>query len=188
LNGGSARTTKLSKAHRLGDHSQSRSSDGKYLGILDFVLVEATITRIVARFKLIVGRLGKWSLFNVLLAILPFISADIYLWFHGKIDDILTPWRHGDIFWPHGELFIIASAIGADALGGLVWKSGGWGASWFKRVSGAGCAVLVLLSFGWYGMVQADPKYNVARVVESSQVVLMLTLVVSVFCKVLSED
>ena len=142
----------------------------------------------MTRLKQIASRLAKWSFFNVLLAMLPFISADIYLWFHNKFDDILTPWKHGAIFWPHGELFIIASAIGAAAVGGLVWTSTTWGSPWIKGLSGAGCAVLVLLSFGWYGMVQADPTYSVPRVVESSQWVLMLTLITSVFCKALSED
>ena len=140
------------------------------------------------RIKEISSRLLKWGFFNVLLVLLPFVSTDLYLWFHSKIDDILTPWKHGEIFWPHGELFIIASAIGADAVGGLVWTSSSLGPPWIKRLSGGGCAVLVLLSFGWYGMVQADPTYNIGRVVKSSQWVLILTLIVSVFCKALSED
>ena len=136
----------------------------------------------------IVGKLFKWFVFNVLLAVLPFVSADIYLWFHKKFDDILKPWRHGDLFWPHGELFLIASAIGADAVGGLAWRSSPAGPTWLKRIAGVGCAVLVLLSFGWYGMVQADPSYSVDRVVEGSQYVLIFTLVASVFCKAFSED
>jgi hypothetical protein len=149
----------------------------------------------MGRVSEIAARLIKWSFFNVLLAILPFISADIYLWWHDKFDDILTPWKHGNVFWPHGELFIIASAIGSDAVGGLMFTARAQGPSWINRASGAGCAVLVLLSFGWYGMVQADlygvanpdPTY-IARVVESSQWVLILTLITSVFCKALSED
>jgi hypothetical protein len=59
----------------------------------------------------------------------------------------------------------------------LIWASMAGASTWLKWSSGVGCAVLVVLSFGWYGMIQADQTYSVDRVIEASQWMLIITVI-----------
>jgi hypothetical protein len=122
---------------------------------------------------------------------MPFVMTGVDLWTDGKINDLLTLWKHGELLWPHGELLLVATAIGADAAGGLI-ASGNNDNQLLKAaklVSAGGCILLALGSAWWYQKIQdSSVPMMTARIVEGSGVILLATLGVSLVCKALAED
>jgi hypothetical protein len=136
-----------------------------------------------------VSRLARWFIFTVVISLMPFIMTGCNLWTDGKIDDILRMWRYGDLLWPHGQLLLVATAIGADAAGGLIASSSGSGLVKFLKISSAGgCIILALASAWWYQKIQENFHHVAARVVEGTGVLFLITVCLSLFCKVLAED
>jgi hypothetical protein len=117
---------------------------------------------------------------------MPFVMLGVDLWTDGKIDDVLTFWKHGDLLWPKGELLLVATAIGAEAAGGLI--ASGKRLRAVKLISAGGCILLSLGSAWWYQKIQENGVHVVTRIVNGSALVLVVTVAVSLVCKALAED
>jgi hypothetical protein len=135
-------------------------------------------------------RVARWLIFTVVISLLPFIMIDISLWSHGKLEEVFAFWRHGDVLWPRGEVLLVATAIGADAMGGLIASnSANDTIRLFKITTAGGCFLLTLGAAWWYANIQDSlPTLLGPREVTGSGYVLVATIVVSLICKALAED
>jgi hypothetical protein len=134
-------------------------------------------------------RLARWLLFTVVISLMPFIMTGCNLWTDGKLDDVLRLWRYGDLLWPHGELLLVSTAIGAEAAGGLIASSSGPTVVKLLKISTAGgCIILALGSAWWYQKIQENLHHIPPRVVQGTGVLFLVTLCMSFVCKLLAED
>src|SRR5437899_9488588 len=101
------------------------------------------------------ARLLKWAFFTVLVSLAPLILTGLILWADDKM--ILS------LVWPHGELLLISTAIGADAIGEMIPT--GPTARNAKIVSAGSCIVLLIVSALWYAVVQVQ-SYSAGKISE----------------------
>ena len=87
-------------------------------------------------------------------------------------------------------MLLVATAIGADAMGGLIASNSANDAIRLIKITTAGgCLLLTLGAAFWYENIQVSlPSLPNAREVTGSGYVLAATLVVSLICKALAED
>ena len=93
-------------------------------------------------------KLLKWALFTVVVSLVPFFMVALSLWSGDKP-------LHLASLWPHGELLLVATALAADAVGGLIPTSTRLGAA--KVLSAGICVILLLTTALWYALIQGHP-------------------------------
>jgi hypothetical protein len=125
-------------------------------------------------------KLARWVIFGILAALIPFAFTWWHLWSRpsGK------PVTVGEL-WSRGELLLVATVIGMEAVGELF----GSGPEWLslKLIGGGACFILAILSAGFFGDVQAMPGTNSAKICTASIWIFVGTIVSGMACKVLVE-
>jgi hypothetical protein len=123
--------------------------------------------------------LWKWFLFTVLISLCPFLFIAIRLWGTDQTVQFQA-------LWPHGELFLISTALAADAIGDLVANPvpvSGW-----RTFLTFCCVITLLVGSLWFASVQDNLNFSMSRTSEASIILFLVTLLACFSAKVVSEE
>ncbi|MCI0524016.1 MAG: hypothetical protein L0Y75_02035 [Acidobacteria bacterium] len=130
----------------------------------------------------VIEKLTLWVVFNVLIALLPFLFRFIGSKFAGRPMDWKT-------ILSDGELLLVASAVAAGAIGELVAK--GKNIVILRVLVGGGCVICLTLSSLLYAFIKAQPVTSVppdtSAIFSYSIGLFIRTFLAGTGCIILSE-
>jgi hypothetical protein len=124
--------------------------------------------------------LWKWFLFTVLVSFFPFMAVAIRLW---STEQPI----HLQSLWPRGQLFLVSTALAAEAIGDLVTHPSSV-PSTNKMVLTFFCVATLAVASVWYAFAQDRSDFNLTRTSNGSIILFLVTLLVCISAKAVTEE
>jgi hypothetical protein len=129
------------------------------------------------------SRLSRWLIFTVCLALLPVLSAAVRMRTFSKPVSLA-------ILTAHGELLLVATAVGGSAIGELI-SSRTRKKSSLKVICGGMCLLAIIMSSGWFADIastqEASGLMDPSFIAYGSLTMMILALLAGGSCVVISE-
>ena len=108
-----------------------------------------------------VSQLCQWLVFTVIMGLAPVWIAALGIISGQKTVD----WFPLEQLWPNGELMVVTTALAADLLGDLIYRSP---SDAVTRLAASCFFLLVMVNALWYALVQSHANYTAKIIYDGS--------------------